>query len=62
MRFVKLRQVAFALRHSGKSLTHISHDNNYFDQAHFIHEIKGITGLPPNELRKKISHFRFLQF
>jgi AraC-like DNA-binding protein len=62
IRLVKLQQVAFQMKHSGKSLTHITYDNNYFDQAHFIHEVKSITGRSPNELRKEIPHFRFLQF
>jgi AraC-like DNA-binding protein len=62
LRIVKLRQVAYELKHSQKLLTHIAFDNNYFDQAHFIHEIKGITGQSPNELRKEIPTFRFLQF
>lgn len=62
LRIVKLKQVAYELKHSQKSLTHIAYENNYFDQAHFIHEIKDITGQSPNELRKKIPNFRFLQF
>lgn len=62
MRIVKLKQVACELKHSQKSLTHIAHENNYFDQAHFIHEIKDITGLSPNQLKKEIPTFRFLQF
>jgi AraC-like DNA-binding protein len=62
LRIVKLKQVANQLKHSQKSLTNIAYENNYFDQAHFIHEIKDITGQSPNELRKKIPSFRFLQF
>ncbi|MDL1913075.1 MAG: helix-turn-helix transcriptional regulator [Bergeyella sp.] len=62
LRIVKLKQVVYELKHSQKSLTHIAHDNDYFDQAHFIHEIKGITGRSPNQLRKEIPTFRFLQF
>lgn len=62
LRIVKLKQVAYELKHSQKLLTHIAYDNNYFDQAHFIHEIKGITGQSPSELKQKIPTFRFLQF
>lgn len=61
-RIVKLKQIAFQMRHSESSLTHIAYDNNYFDQAHFIHEVKGITGKSPNQLPKEIPDFRFLQF
>ena len=62
IRLVKLRQIAFQLKHSGDSLTSIAYDNNYFDQAHFIHEVKKLTGRSPNELKKEIPEFRFLQF
>lgn len=62
LRVVKLKQIAFQMKHSESSLTHIAYDNNYFDQAHFIHEVKGITGQSPNQLRKEIPTFRFLQF
>ncbi|MFD0997888.1 helix-turn-helix domain-containing protein [Ohtaekwangia kribbensis] len=62
LRIVKLRQVAYQLKHSENSIAEIAHDNNYFDQAHCIHEVKGITGHSPNQLRKEIPSFRFLQF
>lgn len=62
LRIVKMKQIAYQLKHSEGTLTDIAYDNNYFDQAHFIHEIKGITGQSPNQLRKEIPHFRFLQF
>lgn len=61
-RIVKLKQIAYQLKHSESSLTDIAYDNNYFDQAHFIREVKGITGQSPNQLRKEIPNFRFLQF
>jgi len=62
IRLVKMKQVAFQMKHSKSSLTNIANDNDYFDQAHFIHEVKSITGYSPNQLRKKIPNFRFLQF
>jgi AraC-like DNA-binding protein len=62
IRLVKLKQVSYQMMHSDESLTAIAYDNDYFDQAHFIHEIKNVTGKSPNELRKEIPHFRFLQF
>lgn len=62
LRIAKLRQIAYELKYSQKSLTEIAYENNYFDQAHFIREIQNFTGQSPNELRKEISTFRFLQF
>ncbi|SHG70737.1 helix-turn-helix domain-containing protein [Chryseobacterium sp. OV279] len=62
IRIVKLKQIAYQLKHSQNSLTNIAYSNNYFDQAHFVHEVKGITGQSPGQLRKDIPDFRFLQF
>ena len=62
LRLVKLRQVAYQMKYSQASLTSITYTNDYFDQAHFIHEVKNLTGKSPNELRKEIPDFRFLQF
>ena len=62
IRLVRLQQVAYQLRHSPASLTDIAYNNDYFDQAHFIHEVKDITGLSPGQLRKQIPSLRFLQF
>ncbi|MBD2757457.1 helix-turn-helix transcriptional regulator [Spirosoma validum] len=62
IRLVRLQQVAYQLRHSPDSLTDIAYKNDYFDQAHFIHEVKDITGMSPGQLRKQIPTLRFLQF
>lgn len=62
IRLVRLQQVAYQMRYSQNSLTDIAHDNDYFDQAHFIHEVRNITGMSPGELRKKMPDLRFLQF
>jgi AraC-like DNA-binding protein len=62
IRLVKLRQSIYQMKYSSDSLTTIAYDNNYFDQAHFIHEVKNMTGRSPNTLRKEMPHFRFLQF
>ncbi|UZR99468.1 helix-turn-helix transcriptional regulator [Chondrinema litorale] len=59
---VKLYQSVYQMHHSNDSLTSISHDTNYFDQAHFINTIKRITGKSPGKLRKEMPDFRFLQF
>ncbi|WP_292008587.1 AraC family transcriptional regulator [Chryseobacterium sp.] len=62
IRLVKIRQIAFQMKHSNDSLSNITYENEYFDQSHFIHEIKNITGKSPGELKKEIHSFRFLQF
>ncbi|WP_048506586.1 helix-turn-helix transcriptional regulator [Chryseobacterium angstadtii] len=62
IRIVKLKQIAYQLKYSETSLTDIAVDNNYFDQSHFVHEVKNITGQSPSKLRKDIPNFRFLQF
>ena len=62
IRLVKLRHVAYQMKHSENSLTDIAYDNNYADQAHFIHEVKNMTGKSPKQLKKEIPGFRFLQF
>lgn len=61
-RLVRLRQVAYQMKQAQDSLTGIAHDNHYFDQAHFIHEIRDITGKSPSQLKREIPTFRFLQF
>lgn len=43
---VRLQRVEH-LRRSGASLTMIAHATGYFDQSHFIHDFKRVTGLAP---------------
>lgn len=62
IKIVKLKRVFNQLAHDKHSLTRIAYDNQYFDQAHFIKELKGITGYTPSQLRKELPYFRFLQF
>ncbi|MCQ9636346.1 AraC family transcriptional regulator [Chryseobacterium sp. WG23] len=62
LQIVKIKKVAYQLKYSDQSLTDIAFDNHYFDQAHFINDLKKITGYSPGELRKLIPNFRFLQF
>jgi len=38
-----------------KSLTHISYDNNYFDQSYFIKEFKRLTHLNPKKFFRQVS-------
>lgn len=62
IKIVKLKRIACQLANQEDSLTEIAFDNQYFDQAHFIKELKDITGFTPGELRREIPNFRFLQF
>lgn len=62
IKIVKLKRIAYQLIHHESSLTEIAYENEYFDQAHFIKELKDVTGFTPGELRKEIPTFRFLQF
>ena len=43
------------------SLTELAYDNGYFDQSHFIHDFRSMTGLTPkqffNECDKPVSDF-----
>ena len=52
----------FQMKHSTDSLTSVSYDQNYSDQAHFTNTVKNITGTSPKQIRENISDFRFLQF
>ena len=45
--------------HSGMSLTELGYRFNYFDQSHFIKDIKSIAGIPPS---KVLSHFEGTDF
>lgn len=63
--FIQLVQFKQSIQHMSStddSLTAISYENNYFDQAHFVNSFKKITGKSPNALRKEMLNFRFLQF
>lgn len=59
---VRIKTVAFDLANSKRSMTEIAYDNEFFDQAHFNHTIKKITGSSPKKIKKEIPDFRFLQF
>ena len=62
IKLVRLRQVAYQMKHSKNSLMDIAYENNYSDQAHFIRDVKDATGKSPRQLKKEIPGFRFLQF
>lgn len=59
---VKLKGAIYKMKFSDSNLTNISHESNYFDQAHFIKTLKRVTGKSPKSLREDMPDFRFLQF
>ncbi len=62
LHLVKLRQSVFQMKNSDDSLTAVSYDQHYADQAHFTNTVKNITGVPPKKIRENLPDFRFLQF
>ncbi|MEM8968743.1 MAG: helix-turn-helix transcriptional regulator [Bacteroidota bacterium] len=62
LQLVKLKKSVYDMRFSDHSLTDITYDSHYFDQAHFVNSVKRITGKSPKKLREELPSFRFLQF
>ena len=62
IQLVQLKKSVRQMHFTDDSLTNVSYQNNYFDQAHFINSFKKITGRAPKNLRKEMPNFRFLQF
>lgn len=62
LHLVRLKQAVFNMKNSDESLTALSYDQAFSDQAHFTHTVKNITGFPPKNIKKNIPDFRFLQF
>lgn len=62
IQLVKFRQAIFQLKISEDSLTSVSYDQNFADQAHFSNKIRQIMGTTPKKLRQQMNDFRFLQF
>jgi AraC-like DNA-binding protein len=59
---VKLRWAVYQMSKSSDSLTVVSYDQNFSDQAHFTHTFNNIYGENPKKIREKLPSFRFLQF
>jgi len=62
LHLVKLRQSVLQMKNSDDSLTAVSYDQQYSDQAHFTNTVKNIMGVPPKKIRENLPDFRFLQF
>ena len=58
--YLQIVRLNYALRLIQKqdedSLTRISYLSGYYDQAHFIKDIKKICGLSPGTLKKEAEH------
>lgn len=58
--YLQIVRLNYALRliqkQDGTSLTRISYLSGYYDQAHFIKDIKKICGFSPGTLKKKTEH------
>lgn len=62
IQLIQLKKSLYQMNFTDDSLTAVSYQSNYFDQAHFINSFKKITGKSPKTLRKEMLNFRFLQF
>ena len=62
IQLVRLKNSIFQMHKTNSSLTNITYDSNFFDQAHFINTFKKITGKSPMALKRELANFRFLQF
>ena len=49
-RIVRLQNVIqLKTKHKNLSMSQLAYDGGFYDQAHFIHDFKSFTGLPPKE-------------
>lgn len=58
--YLQITRLNYALqlirKQDGNSLTRISYLSGYYDQAHFIKDIKKICGFPPGTFKKETDH------
>ncbi|WGF91576.1 helix-turn-helix domain-containing protein [Aequorivita marisscotiae] len=62
LQLVKLKQSVFQMKNDPSSLTSLSYDQNFADQAYFSNTIKNLTDQSPKKIRENLPDFRFLQF
>jgi len=55
LRTLRFRNVLDEIRNRQVPLTDITYSNQYYDQAHFIHDFKSFSGYAPGQLIDKIS-------
>ncbi|MCH8567149.1 MAG: AraC family transcriptional regulator [Balneolales bacterium] len=58
----RLKKSMLKMLEAQSNLTGIALESEFYDQSHFVHEIRNITGQSPKKLQNKIPDFRFLQF
>ena len=55
-RTIRLNELIWAMRHStGKSLTQLAMDADFYDQSHFIKDFRKFTGYSPKQFLKAIN-------
>jgi len=62
LQLVRLHSAVNDMKGPLKKQADIYFDNNFFDQAHFIHAFKRIAEISPKKFQKQIAAFRYLQF
>jgi AraC-like DNA-binding protein len=62
LRLVRVHAAVNDMKTPEKEQADIYFDNNYFDQAHFIHDFRRIADISPKKFQKKMAAFRYLQF
>ncbi len=60
-RYIKIRRVneAFRLMDTGEYERHsdVAYELNYYDQSHFIRDIKAFSGTTPKSISQKVNDF-----
>ncbi len=55
IKMMRFRQAFETLKNGhGKSMTELAYELGYFDQAHFINEVKRLSGLTPKQLQQRL--------
>jgi len=55
LKTIRFRNALNTILHNKHSLTEVAYQNQYFDQAHFIHDFKSFSGYTPKQLLLNVS-------
>lgn len=55
LKTIRFRNTLNEIISNQKTLTSVAHNNQYFDQSHFINDFKSFSGCSPNKLLNKVS-------
>lgn len=55
LKTIRFRNSLNEILSNQKTLTSVAHNNQYFDQSHFINDFKFFSGCSPNKLLNKVS-------